>query len=187
MEQKTMEQKVTKDMTIGEVVRKYPAAAEVMTNYGLHCVGCHVNQFESIGEGAMGHGMPEATVDEMIDKINAVLDTSGSEEKIEITAAAALKIAELSKKEGKEGHALRIKVMPGGCSGYSYDMHFDDQTSDSDKKFEKDGISVVVDTDSMGYLKGTTVDYVESLQGAGFKLVNPNAKSACGCGSSVGF
>ena len=182
-----VEQKVTKDMTIGEVVKRYPAAAEIMLGYGLHCVGCHVNPFESIEQGCMGHGMPEHVIDEMIAKINNVIGDVPTEGKIEITSNAAKKIAELATAEKKEGHALRIKVVPGGCSGHSYDMFFEKDITDKDNVFEKEGAKVVVDPDSMEYLKGTTVDYVESLQGSGFKLVNPNAKSACGCGSSVGF
>jgi len=186
METEQTEQKVTKDMTIGDVIKNYPAAAEIMTAQGLHCVGCHVNPFESIEQGCKGHGMSDEIIDTMISKINEVVG-GGTEEKLEITSGAAKKIAELAESEGKQGHALRIKVIPGGCSGYSYDMHFDNDIDSNDKVFEQDGVKVVVDTDSMGYLRGTKMDYVESLQGSGFKLLNPNAKSACGCGSSVGF
>lgn len=181
-----IEQKVSKDMTIGEVVRLYPAAAEIMLSYGLHCVGCHVNPFESIEQGCKGHGMADQVIEEMVSKINEAVG-GPIEDKVDITDAAAKKIIELAAKEGKEGHSLRIKVIPGGCSGYSYDMHFDDKVEESDKVFEKDGAKIAVDADSLNYLKGTTIDFVESLQGAGFKLQNPNAKSACGCGNSVGF
>ena len=192
-EQKTEEKKqsengqakVTKDMTIGDVVKRFPAAAEIMLSYGLHCVGCHVNPFESIEMGAKGHGMPDETINEMIAKINEIV-AAPVDEKLELTPIAAKKIITLAKSENKEGQALRIKVVPGGCSGFSYDMHFDENIGD-DKVFEKDGAKIVVDKDSLNHLKGTTIDYVEGLQGAGFKLLNPNAKSACGCGSSVGF
>ena len=130
--------------------------------------------------------MTDEVISEMIDKINGAVSPP-TEDKVELTDAAANKIIELAKKEGKDGHSLRIKVIPGGCSGYSYDMHFEDKVSDSDKVFEKNGAKLIIDPDSLGYLKGTTIDFVDSLQGAGFKLINPNAKSACGCGNSVGF
>ncbi len=71
MKQK-MAELITKDMTIGEVVEKYPDAAEVLTNFGLHCIGCHVSPFETIEQGSMGHGMDEATIAEMIKEANKV-------------------------------------------------------------------------------------------------------------------
>jgi hybrid cluster-associated redox disulfide protein len=65
---------VTKDMLIGEVTQKHPKAAFVFMNYGLHCVGCHVSAYETIEQGAMGHGMPEETLDEMMEDLNAFIE-----------------------------------------------------------------------------------------------------------------
>ena len=79
---------------------------------------------------------------------------------------------------------LRMGVKGGGCSGLSYALEFDTEVGKHDKKFELDGVTVVVDTKSYLYLNGTTLDYVtEGLQG-GFTFVNPQAKSSCGCGTS---
>ncbi|MBR9692316.1 DUF1858 domain-containing protein [Candidatus Woesearchaeota archaeon] len=64
---------VTRDMLIGEVVQKYPKAAFVMMQYGLHCVGCHVSAFETIEQGTAGHGMPEETLKEMLEDLNAFI------------------------------------------------------------------------------------------------------------------
>ena len=79
---------------------------------------------------------------------------------------------------------LRIAVVGGGCSGFSYSMAFENQPNMLDKTYTYDGLTVYVDQASMLYLDGAEVDYVETLEGAGFKFNNPNVKSTCGCGSS---
>jgi iron-sulfur cluster assembly accessory protein len=79
---------------------------------------------------------------------------------------------------------LRIGVVGGGCSGFSYSMQFENGAGMMDKTFDMDGLKVFVDATSVMYLNGCIVDYVETLEGAGFKFENPNVKSTCGCGSS---
>jgi iron-sulfur cluster insertion protein len=74
-------------------------------------------------------------------------------------------------------------VLGGGCSGFAYDLYFD-QPQDIDQAFESNGVKMLCDQMSLMYLMGTEVDYLESLQGSGFKFSNPNVKSTCGCGSS---
>ena len=83
----------------------------------------------------------------------------------------------------EDTYALRLKVQGGGCSGFSYDLYFD-QPQDIDHAFESHGVKLICDQMSLMYLMGTEVDYVEGLHGAGFKFKNPNVKSTCGCGSS---
>jgi iron-sulfur cluster assembly protein len=78
---------------------------------------------------------------------------------------------------------LRVGVRGGGCSGFQYALAFDEQR-DGDTVFEDQGIRLLVDTQSLPYVKGSTIDFVEGLQGAGFKVDNPNVVAACGCGSS---
>jgi len=103
---------------------------------------------------------------------------------VELTSVAATKVAEIRGEEGiEDSYALRVKVVGGGCSGFSYDLYFD-QAQDTDHHFESNDVALVCDQMSLMYLMGTTVDYVEGLQGAGFKFNNPNVKSTCGCGSS---
>ena len=77
-----------------------------------------------------------------------------------------------------------MRVIGGGCSGFSYDLFFEDETTELDQTFESHGITLYVDMMSFQYLDGTEIDYVEGLHGAGFKFLNPTAKSTCGCGSS---
>jgi iron-sulfur cluster insertion protein len=101
-----------------------------------------------------------------------------------ITPTAATKITEIRGAEGIEPTmALRLRVVGGGCAGFSYDLYFDEGT-EVDRELEIAGVKVVVDEMSLMYLVGVEIDYVEGLQGAGFKFNNPNVKSTCGCGSS---
>jgi iron-sulfur cluster assembly protein len=103
---------------------------------------------------------------------------------ITLTDTAADKIRTLlSGQEGGESQALRVAVRGGGCSGFQYALAFDG-AKDDDHVFEVDGVAVVVDKVSMQFVFGSQVDYVESLQGAGFQVNNPNVVAACGCGSS---
>ena len=189
-------QKITKDTTIGEIVEKYPQAVETLMSYGVHCVGCHVSPFESLEMGFKGHGIDDSTIEEAVKKLNEMIENSPSAQesdskevssentKIVVTAKAAEKIKELITQEKKQG--LRISVVPGGCSGYQYGMELDDSAQSDDITVEEQGIKIFVDKMSMKKLSGAHVDYIESLQGAGFKISNPNAKSSCGCGSSFG-
>lgn len=104
---------------------------------------------------------------------------------IQLTERASDKVREIQQAEGLQGQGLRVRVIGGGCSGFSYDLFFDDVVNqDVDEVFEARGIPVYIDMMSLTYLEGTEIDYVEGLYGAGFKFNNPTAKSTCGCGSS---
>lgn len=104
---------------------------------------------------------------------------------ITLTDNAAKKVKEIQGAEGLEEQGLRLRIIGGGCSGFSYDLFFDEDTNvDIDEEFESHGVPLYVDMMSYTYLDGTEIDYVEGLYGAGFKFNNPTAKSTCGCGSS---
>jgi iron-sulfur cluster assembly accessory protein len=116
--------------------------------------------------------------------VSESLDPAGPESMLRITAVAASKVNEIREAEGIEANmALRLRVVGGGCAGFSYDLYFD-EPAEVDRQFEVQGVKCVVDEMSLMYLVGTEIDYVEGLQGAGFKFQNPNVKSTCGCGSS---
>src|SRR2546421_10381577 len=104
---------------------------------------------------------------------------------IDFTSKGAEKVHEfLSAQEADVSVAgLRVGVRGGGCSGFQYQLAFDEQR-DSDTVFESHGLKLLVDRESLPYVSGSTIDYEESLQGAGFKVSNPNVVAACGCGSS---
>ncbi|MCS6799270.1 MAG: iron-sulfur cluster insertion protein ErpA [Myxococcota bacterium] len=103
---------------------------------------------------------------------------------IALTEKAAAKVREIQEAEGLAGQGLRVKVIGGGCSGFTYDLYFDDQSNEFDQKVESHGVQLYIDMMSAQYLEGTEIDYVEGLHGAGFKFINPNARGSCGCGSS---
>ncbi len=104
---------------------------------------------------------------------------------ITLTDVAASKVAELIAAEGvEEVLALRVSVKPGGCSGFNYDMFFDSEFADDDILREFGAVKVVVDSQSAELLNGSTLDYSDTLQGAGFHITNPNATRTCGCGNS---
>jgi iron-sulfur cluster assembly protein len=106
---------------------------------------------------------------------------------IQVTRPAAERIRALLDKEGKlDSHALRLKVVGGGCSGLRYELAFDERVNENDTELESGGVRVIVDEKSALYLVGTTLDFVDTLQESGFKMINPQAKSTCGCGESFG-
>jgi iron-sulfur cluster assembly protein/iron-sulfur cluster insertion protein len=100
------------------------------------------------------------------------------------TDSAVSKIKELAEKEDATNSFLRVGVRPGGCNGFSYDMFFDSNVSDSDIVEEYGDIRIVVDSDSLEHVKGSTLDYKEGLNEKGFSIDNPNARTTCGCGES---
>src|SRR3989344_2866968 len=116
---------ITKDMTISEVIEKYPSTIETLLMTGVHCIGCHVSYFETLEQGMKGHGMTDEEIDDVIKEMNNVVK-------------------------------------------------------------EEKGVKVILDKESLDLLKGSKLDYVDSLQDAGFRIHNPNAKSTCGCGHSFG-
>jgi iron-sulfur cluster assembly protein/iron-sulfur cluster insertion protein len=103
---------------------------------------------------------------------------------ITLTDTAADKVKQLIAAEDEDGLALRVAVRPGGCSGYSYEMFFDSDIAGDDVSTDFGGVQVVVDPASAQLLNGATLDYTDGLQGAGFKIDNPNATRTCGCGES---
>lgn len=114
-------------------------------------------------------------------------DTKNNQAKnqtINITPAAVAEIKRLMAEEKEAPLYLRLGVAAGGCSGMSYTMAFDSTKQEFDREFQFDGLSVLVDVQSIMYLNGTTLDFHNGLMGGGFNFSNPNAQRSCGCGSS---
>lgn len=103
---------------------------------------------------------------------------------IQLTETAVSKVAEIMAQQNPKPEALRISVVGGGCSGFQYSMAFENNKMPLDKEYAFDGLRVLVDQASLLYLENVRVDYVETMEGAGFKFDNPNVTSTCGCGSS---
>ena len=103
---------------------------------------------------------------------------------VTLTDAAIEKVKSMMAKEGKEGYALRVGVVTGGCAGLSYEMKFQKNPYDNDKTSEQNGLRIIVNEESVPFLQGIQVDYIDTLKESGFKYKNPNASSSCGCGTS---
>ncbi len=105
---------------------------------------------------------------------------------ISLTQSAAAKVKQLLETNTQQGDALRVRVTAGGCSGLRYELAFDSQAADSDEEIEQRGVRLLVDAKSAAYLSDITLDYADGLNASGFQVLNPSAKSTCGCGESFG-
>ncbi|MBI4308573.1 MAG: iron-sulfur cluster assembly accessory protein [Chloroflexi bacterium] len=103
---------------------------------------------------------------------------------VTITPKAAAQINKVAAQEGKEGYGLRVMVVGGGCSGFSYKLGLENQARPDDRVVEEHGVKLYVDRKSALYLTGTVLDFSDGLNGKGFTFANPNAKGVCGCGNS---
>src|SRR5436190_2253345 len=110
--------------------------------------------------------------------------TSGESELISMSSVATAQLQALLAQQDNPELALRVFVYPGGCSGMSYGMAFEDEFGDDDTIFTQNGLRLVVDENSAHYLQGAQIDYEDSLMGGGFRIFNPNAVRSCGCGHS---
>jgi iron-sulfur cluster assembly accessory protein len=114
-----------------------------------------------------------------------MIEASAPTAAVTLTPKAVEMVKQLRTREGlPEAHALRVSVVGGGCSGFSYQLGFDEQAQEGDQVLEYDGVRVLVDATSAQYLSGTEIDFVSSLHGGGFRFSNPKASHTCGCGSS---
>ena len=104
--------------------------------------------------------------------------------KLQLTDTAISKVREILDQQEPKPQGLRISVVGGGCSGFQYSMAFENTPQMLDKTYDYEGLKVFVDQASMLYLDGVQVDFVETMEGSGFKFNNPNVKTTCGCGSS---
>ena len=106
---------------------------------------------------------------------------------ITVTELAAAKIKEIAEAENLHGQGIRVRVVGGGCSGFTHDLYFEDAVGELDEEFESRGVKLYIDPLSLQYLEDVEIDFTEGVHGAGFKFNNPNVKGSCGCGSSVSF
>ena len=109
-----------------------------------------------------------------------------TENPITLTEKAAAKIKYFMEKENKKDFGFRVGITMGGCSGYMYEMGLEKSAKENDAVIEDKGIKLFINPESIAFIRGSTLDYKEALQGAGFKINNPNVKRTCGCGHSVG-
>jgi iron-sulfur cluster assembly accessory protein len=183
---------IHREMTIDEIFTTHPAKAErlaqVMSSAGLQCAGCSASTWETLEAGMFGHGMDEAQVESLIKQLNEVLAEEGPPpDTITITPRAAAKYLSILKEESKQGWGIRFQEKAGGCSGFEYLLDYSERPNPDDVVFVSQGIEIHVPKAIEERLIGSQIDYIDGLQGAGFKITNPNVRSSCGCGSSHGY
>ncbi len=175
-------------MTIGDILAKWPnksqKLAQEMTNVGLHCVGCGAATWETLEAGMLGHGMQESEIESLINVLNEVLKQEADLTTISLTKRASEKFIALCKEEGLSKYALRFGDQPGGCSGFEYVLDFSDIAGPEDAVFLSNGVEIHVEKDAVSRLIGSEIDYYDGLNGAGFKISNPNVRGSCSCGTS---
>ncbi len=186
-----MEERIHRQMTIEEIFSRFPSKsqklAQEMSNAGLNCVGCCASTWETLEAGVLSHGYEEEAIEDLLKKLNAILDEEEDRTTITITEKAAKKYLEILKEDGKEGWGLRYGEKAAGCSGFEYFLDYSEKAKEGDKVFESQGLQIHVQEKLLPRLIGSVIDYVDGLNGAGFKISNPNVKSACGCGQSYGY
>ena len=117
---------------------------------------------------------------------NKMQQTKTTEQIITLTEKAASKIKYFMEKENKKEYGFRVGIVMGGCSGYMYEMGLEKSAKENDVVIEDKGVKLFINPESITFIRGSILDYKEALQGAGFKINNPNVKRTCGCGHSVG-
>ncbi len=177
-------------MIVADIVGMFPEAADIITSYGLHCVGCHVNAYETIGQGLLGHGYPEEHLQSLLDELNAFLSESTEDEKplakeaekMKVTAStfALKKIQEIAKQEKRSVIILRVEVKRAG-DALKHGINFiDEQEIKPTEKifsFLKGKVRIVADKKNYKITDGLEVGYVEEKDRAGFKMKNPHASA----------
>jgi len=190
-EQKTDTAKIHRQMTIEDILSMFPYKAQKLsqeiTNAGLHCVGCHAATWETLEAGMMSHGMNDEAIDKLVRRLNALLSEEVDMSTITITARAAKKYQEILNEEGKTGWGLRFAERMAGCNGFEYALDYSEKALPEDTVYTSMGIEIHIEKKMVPRLLGSEIDFVDGLQGSGFKISNPNVKSSCGCGTSHGY
>ncbi len=185
------QEKITREMTIEEIFSRFPhksqRLAQEITNTGLHCVGCQAATWETLEAGMLGHGFAEEEIDKLVDRLNSILEEKADPSSISLTPRAAEKYRSILAEEGKEGWGLRFGDRAAGCSGFEYVLDYSEKAQAADRIFLSHGIEIHVEEKGVDRLIGSEIDFVDGLNGSGFKVSNPNVRSACGCGKSQSY
>jgi iron-sulfur cluster assembly accessory protein len=136
----------------------------------------------------LSHGYDQEEIESLVRTLNTVLEQKLDPNGILVTPKAVEAFKEIAKAEGIENAALRFDCIPGGCSGFQYVLDFSQEADlELDTIFHSNGLDIHVDNHKVKMLLGAGIDYHSGLNGAGFKISNPNAKSSCGCGKSQSY
>jgi iron-sulfur cluster assembly protein len=184
-------ERISKEMTIEDIFTSFPEKSQLLaqeiTNSGLHCASCSAATWETLEAGMTSHGRSPKEIDALVKRLNEVLEQKSDPSTISLTPKAAKKFRDILDEEDKSDWALRFADRPAGCSGFEYVLDFSEKALPSDQVFRSQDLDIHVPKSSLQRLLGSVIDYVDGLQGAGFKISNPHAKSSCGCGTSHGY
>jgi iron-sulfur cluster assembly protein len=183
--------KISRQMTIDSILGMFPNKAQRLsqeiTNAGLHCIGCHAATWETLEQGMYGHGKTDDEINRLVAKLNDLLDEKVDHSTITITPRAAKKYLSILDSEGKQGWGIRFDEKMAGCNGFEYVLDYSEKAREDDETIVSQGIEIHIKKSMMDRLLGSEIDYIDGLQGSGFKISNPNVKSSCGCGTSHGY
>ncbi len=182
---------ISREMTIEDILSGFPAKgqklAQELTNTGLSCVGCQASVWETLEAGMLGHGYPEKEIDALVERLNAILKEESDPSKISLTKRAADKYLQILSDDEKIGWGLRFADKAAGCSGFEYILDYSEKAKPEDEIFTSHGVEIHVNKKIVSRLLGSEIDYVDGLNGSGFKISNPNAKGSCHCGKSQNY
>lgn len=185
------EKTITRDMTIESILAMFPYKAQKLsqeiTNAGLHCIGCQAAVWETLEAGMRSHGKTEEQIDDLVERLNKLLQEKVDVNTITLTPRAAKKFLAILEEDERQGWGLRFGDKPAGCSGFEYVLDYSEKANDEDTIFVSNGVEIHVNKKTLPRLIGAEIDYVDGLMGSGFKITNPNVNSSCGCGSSHGY
>lgn len=191
MSTQTEERKIHRHLTIEQILSMFPYKAQRLSQEisgaGLHCVGCQAATWETLEAGMLGHGMTEEAIERLVSRLNALLEEKSDPANITITPRAAQKYLSILQEDGKQGWGIRLTEKMAGCSGFQYVLDYSEKAEADDQIFESCGIQIHIEKAMVKHMLGSEIDYVEGLQGSGFKISNPNVRSSCGCGTSYNY
>ncbi len=186
-----MEKQITREMTIDEIFSTFPQKsqkiAQEMANAGLNCVGCGASTWETLENGMLSHGYDEDATQKLLKRLNAILAEEVDLSTISMTKKAVQKYQEILEDEGKIGWGLRFEDKAAGCSGFEYVLDYSEKAKPDDTVFVSEGLEIHVNNSFVERLMGSVIDFVDGLNGSGFKITNPNVKGSCGCGKSQSY
>ena len=176
-----MHQTITGNTILGPVIKRFPSLISVLEGYNIPCQGCH-SPYALPLKTAFKKFSKKDTINEFINNLNSKIKDF-SEKEFSISPEAIDRIKYLSKKNNKQS-GLRILVKEGGCAGKEYKFEFEEKERENDTIIEENSVKVYIDNESIRFLKGSRLEFVNSLIGGGFRISNPHAKTTCGCGKS---
>ncbi len=175
-------------MTIGTVVKEYPQTAEVLLSYGLQCVGCAVNPFETIEQGALGHGMQKESIESLIDELNLVVtkkpDYELNPEGITLSPNAIDALEAIAETEGQQGFGLKVEATKHG-KALEYFLDLVAEPEGEEKTMEWQGWKIFITDKSLSLMKPSLVDFVSMPSGEGFKIISLREEESCPCGKAM--